>query len=75
MAPSIIQAMDTHLRELINNKDFKPALAYDQFCDQHVDLLRKEIGRLVLENSTITGDKLSAKFKKTYKNRHFILKH
>jgi hypothetical protein len=73
MSPTIIKAMDVHLKELIQQKDFKPALAYTQFCNQHVDLLREEIGRLVLEHTTITGAKMAAKFKKTYKNRHFML--
>ena len=71
MDPAIIQAMDCHLRELINNKNFKPAVAYDQFCVEHVELLRLEIRRLMVQN--ISGEKMSEKFKKTYKNRYFIL--
>ncbi len=73
MSPTIIKAMDVHLKEFIQQKDFKPALAYTQFCNQHVDLLREEIGRLVLEHTSITGTKMAVKFKKTYKNRHFML--
>jgi hypothetical protein len=69
----LIQAMDTHLQGLMNNNDFKPALAYNHFCEQHIDLLRKEIIRLLQQN--ITGEKLSAKLKKTYKNRYFSLQH
>jgi hypothetical protein len=68
MNQDVIQAMDAHLQTLIKEKDFKPALAYNQFCEEHVALLRKEIGRL---GSYYTGEKLSAKFKKTYKNRYF----
>ena len=71
MDPVIIQAMDCHLRELINNKNFKPAAAYDQFCDEQVALVRLEIRRLMVQN--ISGEKMSEKFKKTYKNRYFIL--
>jgi hypothetical protein len=71
MDPVIIQAMDCHLRGLINNKNFKPAVAYEQFCDQQVALLRVEIRRLMVQN--ISGEKMSEKFKKTYKNRYFIL--
>jgi len=73
MHPATIQAMDTHLRGLINATDFKPALAYSQFCEQHVELLRNEIKRLFAENETITKEKMVAKLKKTYKNRYFIL--
>ena len=73
MEPDFIHAMDTHLRSKMIATDFKPALAYDQFCLQHLDLLRKEIGRLLQEN--FPGGKIAAKLKKTYKNRYFILKH
>jgi hypothetical protein len=73
MHPEIIQAMDLHLRSLINTNDFKPAKAYNHFCEQHIDLLRKEILRLTSEHKTITGQQMSAKFKKTYKNRYFGL--
>jgi len=71
MDPVIIQAMDCHLRGLINNRNFKPAVAYDEFCDEQVALLRLEIRRLMVQN--ISGEKMSEKFKKTYKNRYFIL--
>jgi hypothetical protein len=71
MDQALIQAMDEHLQNLMKNNDFKPALAYNHFCEEHIDLLRKEIGRLLQQN--ITGEKLSAKLKKTYKNRYFIL--
>jgi hypothetical protein len=71
MDPVIIQAMDHHLRSLMSNKNFKPALAYNQFCEQHVELLRQEIRRLMAQN--IPSEKMSAKFKKTYKNRYYIL--
>lgn len=70
MSQDVIQAMDAHLQTLMKEKDFKPALAYTQFCEQHLALLRKEIGRL---GAYFTGEKLSAKFKKTYKNRYFGL--
>jgi hypothetical protein len=73
MHPDIIQAMDRHLRGLIHLPDFKPAVAYDQFCCEHVELLRTEIRRFVMEYDGITGKKMSAKFKKTYKNRYFTL--
>ena len=74
MSPVMIQAMDAHLKRIINEPNFKPALAYDQFCEQHIELLRKEIGRLAVEYTTITGKKMADKFKKTYKNRYFSLK-
>jgi hypothetical protein len=71
MDQAIIQIMDTHLRGLIANKDFKPALAYKLFCDTNGPILRKEQERLAAQN--ITVEKITVKFKKTYKNRYFIL--
>jgi len=75
MNPEIIQAMDHHLKDKMKTNGFKPELAYIQFCEQHVELVRKEIARLLQENKSIniSGDQMSAKFKKTYKNRYFIL--
>jgi hypothetical protein len=72
MHPDIIQAMDLHLQSLINTTDFKPARAYNLFCEQHLNLLRKEIERLAADHA-ITGNQMSTKFKKTYKNRYFNL--
>ena len=71
MDPELIQAMDTHLRLKMRTTDFKPALAYEQFCNEHLGLLRKEISRLVQQN--IPGEKITTKLKKTYKNRYFML--
>ena len=68
MEPEFIQAMDLHLKRSTN---LKPALAYEQFCNEHLDLLRKEITRLLKEN--FPKEKISDKLKKTYKNRYFIL--
>ena len=75
MNHELIQGMDSHLQKMMKSNEFKPELAYIHFCDNHVELLRKEIGRLMKENkhNTISSRQMSAKFKKTYKNRYFIL--
>ena len=74
MASEVIQAMDKHLASNIKNKEFKPANAYTEFCETHKELLRVEIRRLIGENTEKTNvDKMVNKFKKTYKNRYFIL--
>jgi hypothetical protein len=71
MDASLIQAMDKQLHLLMQQKDFKPAAAYTQFCNDHVELLQKEHDRL---GQYYTAEALTAKFKKAYKNRYFILK-
>jgi len=70
MDPVLIQAMDAHLKLKMKAQSFKPAAAYTDFCLQHSEILQKETLRL-LQN--ITKEKLTAKIKKTYKNRYFIL--
>ena len=70
MDPVLIQAMDAHLKLKMKAQSFKPAVAYTDFCLQHSEILQKETLRL-LQN--ITKEKLTAKIKKTYKNRYFIL--
>jgi len=74
MGKNFIEAMDNHLSTSMKQKDFKPAVAYKNFCEQHIDLLRTEIRRLVNEEKHIFTDKdMNLKIKKTYKNRYFML--
>ena len=75
MDSEVIQSMDAHLLTIMNEPNFKPAIGYDLFCAQNIDILRNEIMRLIKENPAIkdTPEKLSSKIKKTYKNRYFIL--
>jgi hypothetical protein len=73
MKPDVIKAMDTHLISIMKEPKFKPANGYKQFCEQHMDILRVEIARLIQEGTVMTAEKLSEKIKKTYKNRYYIL--
>ncbi len=74
MSADVIQAMDRHLAGMITNNNFSPANGFTNFCEQHIELLRTEITRLIQVNKTFTSDVLSTKIKKTYKNRYFKLK-
>ena len=69
--PDILRDMDAHITAQMNQTDFKPAKGYEQFCEHHKDLLRREIARLI--QMPITPEKIAEKIKKTYKNRYFIL--
>jgi hypothetical protein len=73
MKPDVIKAMDKHLLSIMKEPKFKPANGYKQFCEQHMDILRQEIARLIQEGTVMTAEKLSEKIKKTYKNRYYIL--
>ena len=74
MGKDFIKAIDVHLLTAMKQKGFKPAFAYKTFCEQHIELLRTEIRRLVNEEKHIFTDKdMNMKIKKTYKNRYFML--
>jgi hypothetical protein len=73
MDTEVIKAMDVHLTSVIKQIDFKPAKGYAQFCEEQMDLLRREIIRLTQDNANLNKEKLAEKLKKTYKNRYYIL--
>lgn len=74
MGKDFIKAIDVHLLTAMKQKSFKPEFAYKTFCEQHIELLRSEIRRLVNEEKHIFTDKdMNLKIKKTYKNRYFML--
>jgi hypothetical protein len=72
MEKDVIQAMDLQLTTIINKPNFKPANGFKMFCEQHLDMLRREITRLTDEED-VDAEMLANKIKKTYKNRYFTL--
>jgi hypothetical protein len=71
MNPKVILAMDQHLKNAMKQADFKPAKDFVRFCEQNLEMLRREITSL--KEQDIEGDQIAAKIKKTYKNRYFNL--
>jgi hypothetical protein len=71
MNQEVILAMDNHLIAKMKQPDFKPAKGYIEFCEQQVEILRREIARL--KEQAVSSEIISEKIKKTYKNRYFIL--
>ena len=67
---NILKAMDVHINDYYKDNKFTPAIGYDMFCSENLDLLREEI-----VNMSNTGELdakfISEKMKKTYKNRYF----
>jgi len=73
MDKKIIEYMDKHIVDGVNMADmYTPAICYNEFCKLYEKLLDIEKKRLQLEFN-IDDDKIGDKFKKTYKNRYFIL--
>ena len=69
----VIEKMDKHIViSLMRKDDYTPANGYTDFCKLHDNLLCIEKKRIKLE-CNIADDKILYKFKKTYKNRYFIL--
>jgi len=73
MDKKLIEYMDKHIIDGVNMADiYTPAIGYNEFCKLYEKLLDIEKKRLQLEFN-IDDDKIGDKFKKTYKNRYFIL--
>ena len=65
---SILAEMDQHIK----NEQTKPDNGLYKFCIAHRDLLKNEIKRLQ-DNGIIDEKVIQTKFKKTYKNRYFMI--
>lgn len=66
----IIENMDDHITNFVRQPNFKPSVAFDDFCKRNKDHLTKEIERLYVKEGLSTNE-MHNKFKKTYKNRYF----
>ena len=64
----ILTLMDQH----INLTKLKPADGFTDFCNANMEALKKEITYLV-EHNIKDSKQIQAKFKKTYKNRYFLM--
>lgn len=65
-------AMDYHILNNIKDENYKPAYGFDDFCKSNIKLLADEIKNLCksgIDDST----EIKNKFKKTYKNRYFMI--
>jgi len=68
----LLDAMDYHIKSNITNPEYKPSEAFATFCRGALDLLKEEVG-LLCKNGFNDTHEISDKFKKTYKNRYFII--
>ena len=71
MDQEIILNMDQHIIRNISNKEYTPSNGYSEFCKLNVEMIKIEIKRMI-DLGIVTED-ISHKFKKTYKNRYFII--
>jgi hypothetical protein len=61
--------MDTHIKENMSDKEYKPKLGFANFCEKYIDLLNESISKLTVNDAELISDKI----KKTYKNRYFMI--
>ena len=66
----MIETMDDHITDWSRRTDFKPAIAFSDFCETYKSLLEKEVLRLYTKENLTTRE-IPEKLKKTYKNRYF----
>ena len=71
MDSTILSNMDKHILHNIKTETYTPAEGYTEFCKDNIELLKIEVSRLI--NNGMTGDDISSKIKKTYKNRYYII--
>jgi hypothetical protein len=71
VSKEFLDKIDEHILKNIKNDDYKPSTGFEHFCKNNIDVLRDEIKRICVEN--FTSKEIQDKFKKTYKNRYFIL--
>lgn len=67
----LLDAMDTHITDHINDKNYKPSEGFDHFCKEHLDVVKEEVNHLC-KNGFTDAQEIKNKIKKTYKNRYFL---
>lgn len=76
LSPVLIQSMDAHIRAGLGISDSQPpATLYSLYVATHVDLIplfTAEAERMRVQ-AGLSDDAIVMKFKKTYKNRYFLL--
>ena len=84
LSKAIMKVMDNHIMEQTKTNyvkktdsdniliDISPSDAYNHFCQTHTAEIKTEIEQII-HTQTIQPNELSDKFKKTYKNRYYII--
>jgi len=70
----LLEAMDKQISKKKKEPSYKPSDGFENFCNEHIDLLKEEVIRLVTEHQINDVTIIKDKIKKTYKNRYFMLR-
>ena len=69
---NILEAMDKHIKDTINNDDYQPKKGFISFCQAN-EIIVKECITKIMDNGIKDTELIEIKLKKTYKNRYFML--
>jgi hypothetical protein len=72
ISKNLIMAMDNDIKSEMNNTEYKPSEGFIKFCKNNIDLLKENIS-ILCQNGLKDSEEIKNKFKKTYKNRYFLL--
>ena len=67
-----LDAMDDHIIENMADSEYKQSNGFENFCKENIVVLEDEVNNLV-KSGIMDAKKIHDKFKKTYKNRYFML--
>jgi len=68
----LLEAMDNHIKNNINDENYKPSEGFSQFCQEYMEVLKEQIN-LLCKNGFTDSVEIKNKIKKTYKNRYFLM--
>lgn len=72
VSKELLDKMDLHISEHIQNAKYTPKDGFILFCDQYTELLKEGISKICQDGVT-DATEICNKMKKTYKNRYFML--
>lgn len=68
----ILEAMDKHIVDNMEKNEYQPKNGFSEFCKENETIVREYMAKLY--NDGLTESKsIEEKFKKTYKNRYFMI--
>ena len=73
MDSAILEQMDRHIINNINEDWYYPAEGYEHFCKINKDDIAIEVKRLLSNNDNLNDESIKNKIKKTYKNRYYLI--
>lgn len=68
----LLDAMDKHIIQNLTNHEYQPKTGFTNFCKENEILVRENVAKLY-ENGLTVSKTIEDKFKKTYKNRYFMI--